>query len=559
MEKSRRKILRNNIQLMKQGFPQWGFCMFGVSLYALFIYALGLFLGLFMTRTINLVQAKLNPVNDLISLVLELALLTILAYTGYIINAYWGFKIRSNIQERLLSSLLHKPDNVDTVHSSDYMTTFTTDMNVVENFFFQGFLFTFLQPVVSGIAASLTLYFIDQTVFVAAVLIGFFTVLLTVVASKRLQQISNQAKKEELSLNLYCEESVYGNATYRMMRCTADVFDDFVDVSKRYKNIKVEEYNLQLALENTSKLGAVLSVGVFLSLGIVSAQRGEIEFSNILIAMNLQNTISQMFLGISSAWEYMASISVSAERVTNLIKCPKETFLEESHLHKTGSVRCLKVEKLSYGYTEEKPLVRDLSFTLIPGSYSVLVGASGSGKTSLLRTIMRLIDPCSGDMQINDISFRQCSTNQWRKYFAYVPQDVHFVRRSVADNIALGDSEKDPENSIAAIVESAQRAGAHDFINDLPNGYDTIIEEDGKNLSVGQRQRIGIARALYSAAPILILDEPTSALDAESERKIYEAIRSYAVNHLVLIASHNKNFVNGAAQVIDLEKFQTIE
>jgi subfamily B ATP-binding cassette protein HlyB/CyaB len=199
--------------------------------------------------------------------------------------------------------------------------------------------------------------------------------------------------------------------------------------------------------------------------------------------------------------------------------------------------------------------LHDVSFTIRPGEVVGVVGSSGSGKSTLAKLIQRLYVPESGRVLVDGVDLAMVDLAWLRRQIGVVLQENILFNCSVAENIALSD----PAVPMEKVIAAANLAGAHDFILELPEGYDTIIGERGSSLSGGQRQRIAIARALLSNPRILILDEATSALDYESERAIQENMKQIVVGRTVFIIAHRLSTVRHADRIITIERGRVVE
>ena len=213
-------------------------------------------------------------------------------------------------------------------------------------------------------------------------------------------------------------------------------------------------------------------------------------------------------------------------------------------------------ENVVFGYNDdERNALDDVSFDMPAGKVTALVGASGSGKTTALNMVPRFYDPVSGQITIDGKNMRDFTLESLRKHIALVSQDVTIFDDTARANIAYGK----PDASEQEIILAAKAAAAHDFINDMPQGYDTILGEHGTKLSGGQRQRIAIARDILRNAPILLLDEATSALDNESEKAIQSSLAELQKGRTVLVIAHRLSTVQGADQIIVLDQGKIAE
>ena len=180
----------------------------------------------------------------------------------------------------------------------------------------------------------------------------------------------------------------------------------------------------------------------------------------------------------------------------------------------------IELDHVEFYYTPENPILKDVSLTIEPGQLAALVGPTGAGKTTIISLIPRFYDPISGVIRIDGTDIRQFRQKSLRQQISFVLQETVLFHAPIWQNIAYGK----PEATRAEILRAAEQANAHEFIQKLPEGYDTMLGERGMTLSGGQRQRVAIARAIIRDTPILILDEPTSGLDAASEKLVFEAL-----------------------------------
>lgn len=201
---------------------------------------------------------------------------------------------------------------------------------------------------------------------------------------------------------------------------------------------------------------------------------------------------------------------------------------------------------VDFGYSPDKMVLNDVTFTCPGGSTVAIVGQTGAGKTSLISLLLRFYDPNRGTITIDGQDLRDVNLKSLRAHIAIVLQETQLFPMSVHDNIAYGRKQASREEVVAA----AKLANAHAFITELPEGYDTILGEKGANLSGGQRQRLAIARALLKDAPLLILDEPTSALDAETEALIMEGLERLMTNRTTFVIAHRLSMMRRADMIL---------
>jgi ATP-binding cassette subfamily B protein/subfamily B ATP-binding cassette protein MsbA len=215
----------------------------------------------------------------------------------------------------------------------------------------------------------------------------------------------------------------------------------------------------------------------------------------------------------------------------------------------------VRLELVTFGYNPEQPVLKGITLEAQPGETVALVGKTGAGKSTLVSLIPRFYDPSSGRVLIDGHDLREMNLKSVRSQVGMVLQEAFLFPISVSENIAYGR----PEAAREEIVAAAKAANAHEFIERLPEGYETVLGERGATLSGGQRQRLSIARALLKDAPVLILDEPTSALDAETEGLVLEALGRLMTGRTTFIIAHRLSTIHNADRIAVLQDGAIVE
>ncbi|KMO76965.1 ABC transporter ATP-binding protein [Mycolicibacterium chlorophenolicum] len=251
----------------------------------------------------------------------------------------------------------------------------------------------------------------------------------------------------------------------------------------------------------------------------------------------------------------IAMAAVGVERVAALLEAETGIVEKPDAVEPERIKGAVRFEKVAFSYDGAKPVLRDVTFDVAPGQLVGIVGHTGSGKSSLVSLIPRFYDPSMGSVSIDGVDLRDYKLHELRQQIGYVLQDTVLFRGTVRDNIAFGR----PDATHEEIVEAAKLANAHEFISDMPQGYDSAVGERGMTLSGGQRQRIGIARALIRNSPILILDEPTAALDAQSEHLVMSALERLMSDRTVITIAHRLSTIRDADKIVVLEEGRVVE
>jgi ATP-binding cassette, subfamily B, bacterial HlyB/CyaB len=292
-----------------------------------------------------------------------------------------------------------------------------------------------------------------------------------------------------------------------------------------------------------------------LYLGAKGVMAGELTVGELVAFNMLAGRVAQPVLRIAQLWQDFQQTRLSIARLGDILNAQREPAQKgaASLLPIKGDIQ---FEHVTFRYVLNGPAVlSDVSLHVTPGQVIGIVGPSGSGKSTLAKLVQRLYPPESGRVLIDGVDLGMVDTAWLRHQIGVVLQDNVLFNRSVRENIGLAD----PGAPIEQIIRAATLSGAHDFILELPQGYDTMIGERGASLSGGQRQRIAIARALMANPRILIFDEATSALDYESERLIQANMRRIAAGRTVLVIAHRLSTVSGADRLITIDRGRLVE
>lgn len=296
-------------------------------------------------------------------------------------------------------------------------------------------------------------------------------------------------------------------------------------------------YGGLLVIRYEQAVDLVTAAGVGLSIGQLIVFSGLLQQFSGQVAniANIANTMQHSFTG--------------AQRVFEILDAPVEV-VSKPDARRPDSIRGeVRFENVGFAYQPGNPVLRDISFTVRPGQCVAIVGATGCGKTTLLSLIPRFYDPAAGRILIDGIDLRDLHLESLRRHIGLVFQESFLFSTTVAENIAFGH----PDATREQIERAARIASAHDFIMELPKGYDTVLAESGASLSGGQRQRLAIARALLLEPPILLLDDPTAAIDPQTEDDILVAMDNAIRGRTTFLVAHRLSTLRRADFVIVLD------
>jgi ABC-type multidrug transport system fused ATPase/permease subunit len=314
------------------------------------------------------------------------------------------------------------------------------------------------------------------------------------------------------------------------------------------------------AMLNWVAIGTAFAIGLGFIFGVggTLVYRHPTEFTIGQLWVFLQYTLVNLYdpiFKLSGAGAEMRKNMAGMQRVYEVLDTPIDIKDSPDAISMEVEPRTLEFDHVSFSYGDGPPVLKELSVIVRPGEMVAFVGPSGVGKSSLLGLLPRFYDPVSGKILLGDHDTRKIKLRDLRKHIALVLQDALILPTSVAENIGYGK----PDATPAQIRQAAELSGAHDFIESLPQKYDTILNESGNNLSGGQRQRLSIARALATEAPILVLDEPTSALDPQNEQMITETLGALKRHRTMIVVSHRLSTVADCDRIYVMEAGRIIE
>lgn len=325
------------------------------------------------------------------------------------------------------------------------------------------------------------------------------------------------------------------------------------------KNFAANRKNAQLTatLSPLIELFAAMGFTVVLWFGGYDVIYGRMTPGELIAFFTLALITINPLKSLSGLSHVLQTAQASAERIFALLD--EESDIKEVdnpiHLDRHSLKGAITFRNVHFSYEPGREVLQDINLAIKPGEVVALVGPSGAGKSTLVDLIPRFYDPDSGVVMIDGHNIREVSLDSLRENIGIVPQETVIFSGTIRDNIRYGDLEASEE----AVIAAAKAANAHDFIVDMPNGYDTVVGENGVGLSGGQKQRIAIARAILKNPRILIFDEATSALDSESEQLVQEALERLMQNRTTLIIAHRLSTIQNADRIVVLDKGRIVE
>ena len=361
-------------------------------------------------------------------------------------------------------------------------------------------------------------------------------------------------------LSSYIQQNIIGMKTVRIFRQEEDVVDGFKDVEGVYVDTAVKAGKLQSIY---TPLGpAILTLGIALvyvyageTLGIPGSALAVAQVGDIILFARYMMRLTFPIRDLSQTLGSWITAYAGLERILEMTDAPRNVEdLPEAKDIKIEKGK-LELENVTFGYAKDRPVLSHVTFMVKPGEKIAILGSTGSGKSSLIYLIPRFYDIQEGSIKIDGTEIRQFRLESLRRQIGVVLQDVFLFTGTIKENIAFGK----PDASMDEIIEAAKAARIHDFIDSLPNGYDTLVGERGVTLSGGQKQRLTIARALITNPRILIMDDSLSFVDAKTEQEIQSAIEEATKARTTLIIAQRFSTIKTAEKILVLENGSMVE
>lgn len=382
-----------------------------------------------------------------------------------------------------------------------------------------------------------------------------FYFLVSLVVTPLLRALIDQSFQRGAENQAFLVEAVNGIDTLKSMAVEPQVTRRWNDQLAAYVSASFKTQNLSsIANESVGLIGKLVTVAT-LWLGARLVIEGALTVGELIAFNMLAGRVSQPIIRLAQLWTSFQQTGVSIQRLGDILNTRTEVNQGKGTVLPT-LVGQIELDRVCFRYRPDGgEVVRDVSLKIAAGEVIGVVGRSGSGKSTLTRLIQRLYSPERGRVLLDGADLAVADVASLRRQIGVVLQDNVLFRRTVRENIALGN----PAAPLEEVIAAATLAGAHEFILELPDGYETLIGEHGASLSGGQRQRIAIARALFGNPSILIFDEATSALDYESERIIQQNMARICAQRTVIIIAHRLSAVRHADRIVVMERGQIIE
>ena len=471
-----------------------------------------------------------------------------LRYLEQMSGHYIAFKLLALLRDKVFSSLRRLAFvKLQDKQAGQLVSLVTNDIELLEVFYAHT-----IAPIMIAFFTSAILLLVFGHLsgwFVVVALAAYLTVgvILPIITTKLAREDGRRYRELVGEMNDFFLDSVRGMKEIQLFGYAKQRLDEIQQRSQKidtaFERIKDQEAKVRVYTEVAVSAFNI----IMLFIGLILFSLDKIDFSAFLIGVILLMSSYGPVIALSNLSSNLLQTLASGERVLSLLAEEPELKDVESAVD-LKEVSRIDVENVSFAYGEEQ-ILSDVSLSVKKGEILGIHGRSGSGKSTLLKLLMRFYDPKSGSIKINGETLPNINTRSLRDNIAYITQQTYIFNETIEENIRLARRDA----TLEEIMEAAKKASIHDFILSLPEGYQTKMTELGGNLSDGEKQRIGIARAFLHNAPIILLDEPTSNLDSLNEAMILKSLLNVKAEKLIILVSHRQSTMAICDQVIGIE------
>jgi ATP-binding cassette subfamily B protein len=500
-----------------------------------------------------------NPKTQIVVIaILSFIIWTLESIFEYLLGVDWR-NLAQTIQDDLRMDTYAHIQELDVAYfenrsSGDLMAVLNDDVNQLERFLDIG-ANEVIQLLTTVVLIGATFFIIAPSV----AWLAFLPVPVILWGSLRFQRMIEPryalVREESAAINSQLVNNIGGISTIKAFTAEDREVERIGQASQNYREANESAIKLSSAFTPLIRIAILIGFTATLVWGGFLALDGQLNIGLYSVMVFLTQRLLWPLTRLGQTVDLYQRAMASTNRILDVLGT-KPTIHDGSHAIPPDTAHGRIVfDHVRFSYDDGYPVLDDVNLVIEPTKTTAFVGSTGSGKTTLIKLLLRFYDVDSGAITLDDVDVRDLSQEDLRSTMALVSQDVFLFHGTVMENIAYGR----PDATTTEIMDAAALAEAHDFILDLPAGYDTIIGERGQKLSGGQRQRLSIARALVTNSPILILDEATSAVDNETEAAIQRSLARVSHNRTMVVIAHRLSTIRNADTIYVIDRGRVVE
>lgn len=480
----------------------------------------------------------------MIMIMVNLAFSAAVSFISVVLDEKFSFGIRKNLYQKIIESVWV---DIKKYHSGDIMTRMTSDVGNISN----GIIYTIpniFRLVIELLIMFFVLYSYEPALAILSLLIAPVAAVTCCILGRKLKKLQVKVLESEAAYRSFLQESISNLLIVKAFCNEKHFISSLVRLREERFFWVRKKANMGIVSSNIMAISFQIGYIAALSLGACKVADGKITYGTMALFLTLVGKIQSPIMQLAENIPKLVSVFASAGRVIELQNIEKENC--ESKEIKQQDIG-VEVRNLTFGYTEKENVLEDISLDIKAGEFVAIIGESGIGKTTLIRLMMAFLEGKSGEIEFCNTQGERVMANAGsRKFLSYVPQGNTLFSGTIRDNVLMGNQEAAEEE----IEQALKTAAAYEFVQEMPEGINTVIGEKGYGISEGQAQRIAIARAVVRKAPFLILDEATSSLDEKTELAVLEGIQRLSPRPTCLLITHRRSVLDYCDREIRIEK-----
>lgn len=470
------------------------------------------------------------------------------------ISSFIEINIKTILEKHLFDRLINSRIEVlDTLKGAEIINRLEDDTHSIASFYITK-LSDYIIEAIKLIISIILLMIISIKLSSIALVLVPLNFISTIILGKKTQLIQKQAVKIKDRNRAFIQEAVSGIREIKNLVIEKEVthnFHDYMDLSKKLS------LKQTIIITMSNSLNSIASFGINLILILYSGWmiiESELTLGSFVA---FSSYLGYFLASMQKIWNIpidVQSLKISDERINEILQYEIEEYKEENNDTEIDGDIIFKDIKFKYN-NSDKLVINNFNLEIKANSLTAIIGENGAGKTTILNLLNRFYSSYSGNIYVGEKDIKEFNLKVFRKNITYIQQNVFFFNKSIRDNLLIGTKNVSEDE----LIKACKEVNIHDYIESLPNRYDTIIENDGKLLSGGQKQKLGIVRGILRNTPIFLFDEANKGLDIDSTERLVSTIKKLSKNHIVIMISHDKNIFKEADTVINIENGTAIE